>query len=143
MVTIIETIISIGSTLEYNIGVILVLSVLFACAWFANFCFSLFYNLVQIEDSFEWSRFWQGVLKAVAILVGLLSLTVVISALPTILVLIGVSISDNVANFLSMTVIVIPYASAIVYFVKEAIDTFRNILGSEALEDEDEIEING
>lgn len=134
-------------SVESNVMVIGALVGMFVLAWLANFCFSLFYNLTEVQENFDKTKCVQGIVKAIAIGLGLVLVTIVISALPQLLVGIGIDIPESVSEFCSMSVILIPFASAIIYYVKDAVSTFINILGinkSELLDEEDvdEVDLN-
>lgn len=125
-----------------NLSLVMVMTVMFVLVWLSNFCFSLYYNLVEIQENFNWKRCYQGALKAGSVLVGLLLVTTVISTLPDILRNTGIDMQENTTELISMAVILVPYASAILYYLVDATKTFKDILGSKSAEfiDDGEVE---
>lgn len=130
------------NTVVNNLYVVAVLTGIFVLVWLSNVCFSLFYNLVKVQETFEWKRCYQGALKALCVLLGLFMITIVISTLPAVLNFAGINIPESVASFVSMATILVPFGSAILYYLKDAIETFKNILGKDVIDFIDEEEID-
>lgn len=111
-----------------NVGIIFQCIQVFALAWLGNFCVSLFYNMVHMQENFEWKRCYQGLLRALSVAVGLVLITISITLIVPLLSNVGIPITEEVGNIVNTVTIVGLFGVAILHYAKEGILTFKNIL---------------
>ena len=68
---------------------------LFAIAYFANICFSIYYNIKILQQDFDIIKLRNGILKLIAICLGISALTIVITLLPIFLEVMGMTLSED------------------------------------------------
>lgn len=111
-----------------NVGIIFQCIQVFALAWLGNFCVSLFYNLVHMQETFEWKRCYQGALRALSVAIGLVLITISITLIIPLLGNVGIPISEEVGAIVNVVTIVGLFGVAALHYAKEGILTFKNIL---------------
>ena len=111
-----------------NVNIIFQCIQVFILAWLGNFCVSLFYNLVHMQETFEWKRCYQGVLRALSVAVGLVLITISITLIIPLLGNVGIPISQEIGDIVNVVTIVGLFGVAALHYAKEGIVTFKNIL---------------
>lgn len=111
-----------------NVGIIFQCIQVFALAWLGNFCVSLFYNMVHMQENFEWKRCYQGLLRALSVAVGLVLITISITLIIPLLTNVGIPITDEIGEIVNTVTIVGLFGVAILHYAKEGILTFKDIL---------------
>lgn len=101
---------------------------LFMISYFANICFSIYYNIKILQQRFDVIKLRNGILKLVAICLGISALTIVITLLPTFLEVMGVALPEDFINSFNIIAIIGAFSNSIYKYIKEAFATLQNIL---------------
>ena len=97
---------------------------LFVASYIANMCFSIYYNTKILQQEFDKQKIINSVLKMIAMSVGLVALTTVITFLPNYLTMIGLEITES----FNIIAIVSLFIGGVYKYIKEAFKTFQQIL---------------
>lgn len=65
-----------------NLCIIGVGMAIFICAFLSNMSFSIYRNISILHEGWSWEKFWEGITKAIAFLVGLTLLCLSVTAIP-------------------------------------------------------------
>lgn len=103
---------------------------IFAVCWLANFCVSLYKNIAIDKDNFEWKRMLNGIVKCVVVVIGTALLTIGIVCIFQYLAFCGIAIPSSLTGIDVLTVVVI-YASASIYYIKQTITTLMSCFKEE------------
>ena len=101
---------------------------LFAIAYFANICFSIYYNIKILQQDFDIIKLRNGILKLIAICLGISALTIVITLLPIFLEVMGMTLSEDFISSFNIIAIIGAFSNSIYKYIKEACATLQNIL---------------
>ena len=101
---------------------------LFAIAYFANICFSIYYNIKILQQDFDIIKLRNGILKLIAICLGISALTIVITLLPMFLEVMGMTLSEDFISSFNIIAIIGAFSNSIYKYIKEAFATLQNIL---------------
>ena len=101
---------------------------LLAISWFSNFCLSIFYNIGLLSEPFDWMRFWEGIFKLLAVVLGTGLLVVSVTLVPVFLNYVGLVIPEEFIELFSILAIVALFTKSIYIYVKQAYDTLNGIL---------------
>ena len=101
---------------------------LFAIAYFANICFSIYYNIKILQQDFDIIKLRNGILKLIAICLGISALTIVITLLPIFLEVMGMTLSEDFISSFNIIAIFGAFSNSIYKYIKEAFATLQNIL---------------
>lgn len=101
---------------------------LFAIAYFANICFSIYYNIKILQQDFDIIKLRNGILKLIAICLGISALTIVITLLPIFLEVMGMTLSEDFISSFNIIAIIGAFSNSIYKYIKEAFTTLQNIL---------------
>ena len=97
---------------------------LFVASYIANMCFSIYYNTKILQQEFDKQKIINSVLKMIAMSVGLVALTTVITFLPNYLTMIGLEFTES----FNIIAIVSLFIGGVYKYIKEAFKTFQQIL---------------
>ena len=111
-----------------NLIVIGIGMAIFVCAFLSNMAFSLYENLSIKKEGWSWNKFWEGIAKAVAFIVGLSLLCLSVTAIPYFADKIGWVIPKDYADVFSDLAIVFVILSVSCSYVLKAFNTFKDIL---------------
>ena len=101
---------------------------LFAIAYFANICFSIYYNIKILQQDFDIIKLRNGILKLIAICLGISALTIVITLLPIFLEVMGMTLSEDFISSFNIIAIIGAFSNSIYKYIKEAFAKLQNIL---------------
>lgn len=101
---------------------------LFIISYVANICFSIYYNTKILQQNFDKQKIINSILKLIAMSLGLIALTTVITFLPNYLTLMGLEIPQDFTESFGIITIITLFVSGIYKYIKEAFTTFQNIL---------------
>ncbi|MGN1124583.1 MAG: hypothetical protein ACI4SM_00200 [Candidatus Gastranaerophilaceae bacterium] len=101
---------------------------LFAIAYFANICFSIYYNIKILQQDFDITKLRNGILKSIAICLGISALTIVITLLPTFLEVMGIALPEDFISSFNIIAIIGAFSNSIYKYIKEAFVTLQDIL---------------
>lgn len=101
---------------------------LFVASYIANMCFSIYYNTKILQQEFDKQKIINSVLKMIAMSIGLVALTTVITFLPNYLTMIGLEISPEFTESFNIIAIVSLFIGGVYKYIKEAFKTFQQIL---------------
>lgn len=120
-----------------NLQLMGILIAMYVGAFGANTLLGVYSNLAQAKEQFSKEKLIQGLIRGVIVLVGSLLITVIISLLPDTLTALGVSVEEGMLEGISMVAIAGVMVSAILRYLKDAMNKFYGILYKEK---EDKIE---
>lgn len=103
---------------------------IFTCAYSANMTFSLWHNIKGLNQSFEWGRIRDSVVKLAVFVIGLMLLCVAITVLPIFADIIGWTMLEEYADLFTNLVIVAVFLTATCKYIKEAYEKFKLILST-------------
>ena len=101
---------------------------LYLMAYIANMLFSTYYNIKMCGWSFDKTKFFNSILKAIVFIVGVAFLVTAITALPMFADVVGFTIPDEYLDVFSTLVIISIPLGAAIYYIKEAFLKMKNIL---------------
>ena len=120
-----------------NVGIGLAI---FIIAYLANMCFSLFYNIKILGESFDKSRIGNGIVKIIVFVIGMALVTIAVTGLPVFAEVVGFAIPDEYVDVFSVAVIIgMPLYGAVKY-IKQAHDKMTNIFNNTGTETTEQIE---
>lgn len=102
--------------------------VLFMTGWFSNFVFSLYYNIAQMQERFNKSKFIKGIIKALCIAVGTSLIVINITAVPIYCNTVGFSIPDEYINVFNILTIVSVFMIPTFMYMAQSIKTLSDIV---------------
>jgi len=102
--------------------------VLLAIFWLANFAFSLYYNIKQLNEIFEFKRMLDGFYKLLAVIVGTALMAVGITLIPSFLTIVGLAVSNEVLQAFNILVVIGIYFEATYSYFTQAKETLANIV---------------
>ena len=108
---------------------------LLAIAYLSNICFSLYYNIRISKESFDYSKLLNGILKLIALCVGIATLAFVITLLPVYLTNIGIPIEEEFSSTFSVIAIIGLFVQSIYKYVRESYETLTQILSTNKTEE--------
>jgi hypothetical protein len=111
-----------------NIYMILMVAGMFGALIIADMILGAFYNVKRLNQAFKWSRFSVGIIKGGSVLVANVILTVVITAFPYFIAWYGLQLSQEVLSTITVIVLAIIWAKAIVRYVQKLFEKIRLIL---------------
>ena len=111
-----------------NLQIIGILLVAYAAALGVNTILGIYYNIDVIKQQFSWKKFWSGIIRGGILLVAAALITVILSCLPSMLESFGITASNSLFEGLSIGAIATVMLSCIIYYLKDAINKFYNIL---------------
>lgn len=103
---------------------------IFTCAYGANMAFSLWYNIKGLNHSFDETKIRDSILKLGVFAVGLMLLSIAITALPIFADTIGWPILEEYANLFTNIIMVAVFLTVTCKYIKEAFDKFRLIVST-------------
>lgn len=112
-----------------NIFLILILIVMYLCSLGVNTLLGIYHNLNNVKENFSKEKFFSGLIKGGIVLIGSLSITAIISLIPSILTTLG--ITAEAALFESITVAGMGgvLISATAKYLMDAVKKLYSILG--------------
>ena len=112
-----------------NIFLILILIVMYLCSLGVNTLLGIYHNLNNVKENFSKEKFFSGLIKGGIILIGALSITAIISLIPSVLTTLG--ITAEAALFESITVAGMGgvLISATAKYLMDAVKKLYSILG--------------
>ena len=114
-----------------NLTLIGYAAIVFILSYCSNMCFSLWYNIKILNESFSWQKLKTSLLKVFAVMIGIVLLCSAITILPYVLEQIGFGISDTAENVLDIITVTGAIIMTSTKYIKEAYETFSAILGKE------------
>lgn len=124
------------NTLLPNLQIIGILLVAYAGALGVNTILGIYYNVDVIKQQFSWKKFWGGLVRGGILLVAAALITIIISCLPSVLESFGITAANDLFNGLSIGAIATVMLSCIVYYLKDALSKFYNIINGNKPKDE-------
>lgn len=125
------------NTLLPNLQIIGILLITYAGALGVNTILGIYYNVDVIKQQFSWKKFWGGLVRGGILLVAAALITIIISCLPSVLESFGITAANDLFNGLSIGAIATVMLSCIVYYLKDALSKFYNIINGNKPQDED------
>lgn len=112
-----------------NIFLILILIVMYLCSLGVNTLLGIYHNLNNVKENFSKEKFFSGLIKGGIVLIGALSITAIISLIPSVLTTLG--ITAEAALFESITVAGMGgvLISATAKYLMDAVKKLYSILG--------------
>lgn len=97
------------------------------CSYFSNLVLSVFYNVKIVKQLFEVEKLKEGLLKLVAICVGIILLII---SIDTMIVFANnyILIDNGTSDFISSSTILIMIGTISIKYMKEAFSTLQDIL---------------
>lgn len=122
-----------------NLQMVGIAFVVFAFAVLANIFGSCYYNTHTLKEDWSTSKFLDGILKMVVIGLTTGILAMVATALPYVLSMAGVTITDEMEQIYTVVAILGLYANGILKYYREAYSTTKEIIENrDIVEDVDE-----
>ena len=112
-----------------NIFLILILIVMYLCSLGVNTLLGIYHNLNNVKENFSKEKLFAGLIKGGIVLIGALSITAIISLIPSVLTTLG--ITAEAALFESITVAGMGgvLISATAKYLMDAVKKLYSILG--------------
>ena len=122
-----------------NLQMVGIAFVVFAFAVLANIIGSCYYNIHTLKENWSISKFLNGILKMVVIGLTTGILSMVATALPYVLSMAGMTITDEMEQIYTVVAILGLYANGILKYYREAYSTTKEIIENHNIvEDVDE-----
>lgn len=122
-----------------NLQMIGIAFVVFAFAVLANILGSCYYNTHTLKERWSTSKFFDGILKMVVIGLSTGVMAIVATALPYVLSMAGITITNEMEQIYTVVAILGLYANGILKYYKEAFSTTKEIIENRNIvEDVDE-----
>ena len=118
-----------------NLKLIAYAAIIFVLAYGANICFSLWYNIKILKESFSWKKLGTSLLKVMAVVIGIVLLCSAVTLLPYVLSSVGLEIGESTEKFIDIMTIITAIVVTCTKYIKEAYYTFVSILNSEMTEE--------
>ena len=116
------------SVLIADIQIVAVCYIILALAFISNVVFSLYYNIRFFGEKFDFSKLWNGVYKAVVLVVGTLFLVIAIDSATILLAQYVPSMSEEVHDLITVTMVVSTIGLSVWKYITDAYNTFMSIL---------------
>ena len=114
-----------------NLCIIGVGMAIFICAFLSNMSFSVYRNISILHEGWSWEKFWKGITKAIAFLVGLTLLCLSVTAIPFFAERIGWVIPKEYAQAFSDLAIIGVILTVSASYALKAFGAFKEILNYE------------
>lgn len=118
-----------------NLKLIAYAAIIFVLAYGANICFSLWYNIKILKESFSWKKLGTSLLKVMAVVIGIVLLCSAITLLPYVLSTVGLEVGESTEKFIDIITIITAIVVTCTKYIKEAYYTFVSILNSKMTEE--------
>lgn len=105
---------------------------LLACA--SNMVLSLYHNINIAGEQFDAKRLWRGLKKAIVLVIGTLLMVIAVDVATTLLTQYVPSINDQVHDLITVAMICATIGVAAWRYIKDAYNTFINILNGKPTE---------
>ena len=105
--------------------------ILLGLAMLSNTCFGLWYNVKSLRKKFDCKKLLQSLLKFLVFVVGLGSLSILVTLLPSYAQYSGVDLPQEAYEIISILLVVSIFITSIISYTKQAIDKLKKILGSD------------
>jgi hypothetical protein len=105
--------------------------ILLGLAMLSNTCFGLWYNVKSLRKKFDCKKLLQSLLKFLVFVVGLGSLSILVTLLPAYAQYSGVDLPQEAYEIINILLIVSIFITSIISYAKQAIDKLKKILGSD------------
>lgn len=103
-------------------------AMLLAIVWLANFLLDIYYNVKIVRQCWSCKKVLDDVIRFLAVCAGVTLLTVAISAFPRFLSLVGLTMSEDYVDVMSVLTIVALFAKSIYEYTASAISKLNGIL---------------
>lgn len=123
------------SVLFDNLKLVAYAAIVFVLAYGANMCFSLWYNIKVLKESFSWKKLGTSLMKVMVVIVGIVLLCSAVTLLPYVLSSIGLEIGESTEKFIDIITIITAIVVTCTKYIKEAYYTFESILNSKMTEE--------
>lgn len=122
-----------------NLQMVGIAFAIFAFAVLANIFGSCYYNTHTLKEDWSTSKFFNGILKMVVFGLATGILAIIATALPYILSITGIDITDEIKQIYTIVAILGLYANGILKYYREAYSTIKEIIENRNIvEDVDE-----
>lgn len=112
-----------------NLTLILQFGGLLVLSWFANFSTSLYYNINVLEQKFDKTKLINGLLKLLALCVGIAAFVIVITVIPIMLNGLQIPITEEFTELFNIIAIIGVFLTKGIYpYCRQAYETFSNII---------------
>ena len=113
-----------------DINMIMICYIVLFLAFIANVVLSLYYNISMSKEAFEIKRLWDGIKKAIVLIIGTL---LMVAAADTAAWITGyaVNIDEETHELITAAMIAATIGVAAWRYIKDAYRTFINILNSD------------
>lgn len=118
-----------------NLKLIAYAAIIFVLAYGANICFSLWYNIKILKESFSWKKLGTSLLKVMAVVIGIVLLCSAVTLLPYVLSTVGLEVGESTEKFIDIITIITAIVVTCTKYIKEAYYTFVSILNSKMTEE--------
>lgn len=118
-----------------NLKLVSYAAIIFVLAYGANICFSLWYNIKVLKESFSWKKLGTSLMKVMVVIVGIVLLCSAVTLLPYVLSSIGLEIGESTEKFIDIITIITAIVVTCAKYIKEAYYTFESILNSKMTEE--------
>ena len=119
-----------------NLMLIGVLAIMYLVSVFINTVLGMYSNVAEMKQSFSWEKVRSGLSRAAILLVGALVITALITLLPEILAIFGITAETAIIESISVIAMATVMGSAILRYLKDAVTKFFNILGVKVKEEQ-------
>lgn len=109
---------------------------LLAIVWLANFLLDLYYNIAIVHQCWNCRRFYDDVIRFVAVCLGVTLLTVAISTFPSFLSMVGLTVPKEYVDVMSVLAIIGMFTKGIYEYTARAMEKLNSILKSELKDDD-------
>lgn len=128
------------ATLKLDLGMILVCYAVLLLAFASNVVLSLYYNISMSKEKFDKKRLLLGIKKAVVLVVGTLLLAIAIDAATLLLADYVPDIGSQTHDIIKVVMIATTIGVAAWRYIKDAYNTFINILNGKPTENADALD---
>ena len=128
------------ATLKLDLGMILVCYAVLLLAFASNVVLSLYYNISMSKEKFDKKRLLLGIKKAVVLVVGTLLLVIAIDAATLLLADYVPDIGSQTHDIIKVVMIATTIGVAAWRSIKDAYNTFINILNGKPTENADALD---
>ena len=129
------------ATLLQNIELVTILIVAYLIALGTNTLLGVYYNLKSLKESFSKEKLFTGLIRGGIVLISALLITIVISLLPEILNLFGITAPEELFENVSVIAMATVLTSTVVHYLTDAFKKFYAILNSHTVVSSEE-EVN-
>lgn len=128
------------ATLKLDLGMILVCYAVLLLAFASNVVLSLYYNISMSKEKFDKKRLLLGIKKAVVLVVGTLLLVIAIDAATLLLADYVPDIGSQTHDIIKVVMIATTIGVVAWRYIKDAYNTFINILNGKPTENADALD---